>query len=98
MVVNPAGRCTTSASSDRPEIRVQDDDEGIRQIDVNNGFLGTSSEIDDDGPSLDEHFPEEYKMMKFSLWSVIQLASLILIIGALACSLAIPRFRNKKIV
>ncbi|GMP41235.1 hypothetical protein CsSME_00011402 [Camellia sinensis var. sinensis] len=48
MIVNPAGRCTTSILSDRPENRVQDNDEGIRQIDVNNGFLATSSEIDDE--------------------------------------------------
>ncbi|GMP56995.1 hypothetical protein CsSME_00021258 [Camellia sinensis var. sinensis] len=32
-----AGRSTTSTSSDRPENRVQDDDEGIGLIDVNNG-------------------------------------------------------------
>ncbi|CAL5377821.1 unnamed protein product [Camellia sinensis] len=37
MIVNPAGRCTTSTSSGRPENRVQHDDEGIKQIDVNNG-------------------------------------------------------------
>ncbi|KAI8002853.1 hypothetical protein LOK49_LG08G01845 [Camellia lanceoleosa] len=60
MIVNPAGRCTMSASSDRLENRVQDVDEGIGQIDVNNGFLGTSSEIDDDG-QIDSK--SEYKTM-----------------------------------
>ncbi|KAI7985394.1 hypothetical protein LOK49_LG14G01138 [Camellia lanceoleosa] len=39
MIVNPSGRCTTSASSYGPSNRVQDADEEIVQIDVNNGFL-----------------------------------------------------------
>ncbi|THG03375.1 mechanosensitive ion channel protein 6-like [Camellia sinensis] len=64
---------------------------------MKSGFLGRSSEIDEDDPFLDEDLPEEYKMMKFSTWSVIQLVSLILIIAALACTLAIPRFRKKRL-
>ncbi|KAI8015859.1 Replication factor C subunit 2 [Camellia lanceoleosa] len=42
---------------------------------MKSGFLGTSSEIDEDDPFLDEDLPKEYKMMKFNTWSVIQLIS-----------------------
>ncbi|KAL6995927.1 hypothetical protein U1Q18_006061 [Sarracenia purpurea var. burkii] len=64
---------------------------------VKSGVLPKSSEIDDDDPFLDEDLPEEYKKIKFNTLSLLQLVSLILIIAALACSLAIRRFRKKRL-
>ncbi|KAA8537461.1 hypothetical protein F0562_026852 [Nyssa sinensis] len=59
------------------------------------GMSGNSSEIDEDDPLLDEDLPDEYKKMKFSTLTLLQLASLILIITALVCSLSNSKFRRK---
>ncbi|CAI9758019.1 unnamed protein product [Fraxinus pennsylvanica] len=60
-------------------------------------FLGKGSEIDEDDPFLDEDLPEDYKKMKFSALSILQLLSLILIIAALVCSLTINLLKKKEI-
>jgi len=62
---------------------------------MKSGMLGNGSEIDEDDPFLEEDLPEEYKKMKFNTLSVVQLVSLILIIAALSCSLAIQILRRK---
>ncbi|XP_051139904.1 mechanosensitive ion channel protein 8-like [Andrographis paniculata] len=54
-----------------------------------------ASEIDDDDPFLEDDLPEEYKRLKFSALSIIQLLSLILIIAALICSLTINALRKR---
>ncbi|KAA8537460.1 hypothetical protein F0562_026853 [Nyssa sinensis] len=59
------------------------------------GMSGNSSEIDEDDPLLDEDLPDEYKKMKFSTLTLLQVASLILIITALVCSLSNSKFRRK---
>ncbi|KAK1416477.1 hypothetical protein QVD17_32268 [Tagetes erecta] len=51
---------------------------------------------EDDQVSIDDDLPDEYKKLSYSKWTLVQLISLILIIGFLACTLAITRFRNKK--
>ncbi|KAK4490242.1 hypothetical protein RD792_000902 [Penstemon davidsonii] len=57
---------------------------------VKSQLLGKgTSEIDEDDPFLGDDLPEDYKRMKFSVLSVLQLVSLILIIAALVCSLTI---------
>lgn len=45
-----------------------------------------TSEADNSDPFLEDDLPEEYKKTKFNALSVIQLLSLILIIGALICA------------
>ncbi|CAI9758020.1 unnamed protein product [Fraxinus pennsylvanica] len=60
-------------------------------------FLDKGSEIDEDDPFLDEDFPDDYKKMKFSALSILQLVSLILIVAALVCSLTINPLKNKEI-
>ncbi|KAI3730312.1 hypothetical protein L1987_61481 [Smallanthus sonchifolius] len=45
----------------------------------------------------DDDLPDEYKKLRYSKWTLLQLMSLMLIIGCLACTLAIPRFRTKKL-
>ncbi|KAA8537458.1 hypothetical protein F0562_026855 [Nyssa sinensis] len=59
------------------------------------GMSGNGSEIDEDDPLLDEDLPDEYKKMKFSKLTLLQLGSLILIITALVCSLSNSKFRRK---
>ncbi|KAF8019669.1 hypothetical protein BT93_G0379 [Corymbia citriodora subsp. variegata] len=44
-----------------------------------------------------EDIPEEYKDRKLSLWTVLQFASLVLIIAALVCSLWINALKRKKL-
>ncbi|XP_057796959.1 mechanosensitive ion channel protein 8-like [Salvia miltiorrhiza] len=58
---------------------------------------GTASEIDEDDPFLEEDLPEDYRSFKFSIVSILQLLSLIIIVAALACSLAIDVLKRKKI-
>ncbi|XAR64230.1 hypothetical protein NMG60_11024495 [Bertholletia excelsa] len=62
---------------------------------MKSGLLGRASELDEDDPFLDEDLPEHYRRMKFSALSVLQLMSLILILAALSCNLAIPKLRRK---
>ncbi|KAK6118842.1 hypothetical protein DH2020_047409 [Rehmannia glutinosa] len=56
-----------------------------------------ASEIDEDDPFLEDDLPEDYKRMKFSALSVLQLLSLILIFAALVCSLTINMLRKRTI-
>lgn len=60
-------------------------------------FFGKITEIDEDDPFLDEDLPDDYKKMKFSALSILQLVSLILIIAALVCSSTINLLKNKEI-
>ncbi|PIN10746.1 hypothetical protein CDL12_16659 [Handroanthus impetiginosus] len=55
------------------------------------------SEIEEDDPFLEEDLPEDYKKMKFSALSIIQLLCLILIIAALVCSLTINVLRKRTV-
>ncbi|CAI9785880.1 unnamed protein product [Fraxinus pennsylvanica] len=58
----------------------------FRVLSCRNCSLGKGSEIDEDDPFQDEDLPDDYKKMKFSALSILQLLSLILIITALVCS------------
>ncbi|KAI3776512.1 hypothetical protein L1987_46297 [Smallanthus sonchifolius] len=53
------------------------------------------SEIDEDDPFLDDDLPDEYKQLRYSKWTLLQLFSLILIIAALICTLTIPILKHK---
>ncbi|KAE8677312.1 Mechanosensitive ion channel protein 5 [Hibiscus syriacus] len=61
------------------------------------GFLGKNMEEEDDDSLLDEDLPDEYKKDKLSVWILLEWLSLILIIAALVCSLAIPYLRKKRL-
>ncbi|KAL0325942.1 UNVERIFIED_CONTAM: Mechanosensitive ion channel protein 8 [Sesamum radiatum] len=56
-----------------------------------------TSEIDEDDPFLEEDLPEDYKRMKFSFLSILQLLSLILIVAALICSLTIDFLKKRTV-
>ncbi|CAH9073411.1 unnamed protein product [Cuscuta epithymum] len=68
-----------------------------QRMTMKSGAMCKGSEVDDDDPFLDEDFPEDYKRIKFSPLTILQLVSLILIIAALICGLAIPVLRNKNV-
>ncbi|KAD7117726.1 hypothetical protein E3N88_04994 [Mikania micrantha] len=54
-----------------------------------------ASEIDEDDPFLDDDLPDEYKQLRYSKWSLLQLFSLILIIAALIRALTIRYLKHK---
>ncbi|XP_009630158.1 mechanosensitive ion channel protein 6-like [Nicotiana tomentosiformis] len=83
---------TKSRLMDPPE-----QDHKSQKMTMKSGFLGKGSEIDEEDPFWDEDLPEQYKKMKFSTLSVLQLVSLILIIAALVCSLTIRVLREKRV-
>ncbi|KAI3725515.1 hypothetical protein L1987_65305 [Smallanthus sonchifolius] len=67
------------------------------ETDQKSGRLPKSggSEIDEDDPFLDDDLPDEYKKLRYSKWTLLQLFSLILIIAALICTLTIPILKHK---
>ncbi|CAN4123044.1 unnamed protein product [Withania somnifera] len=67
------------------------------KVTMKSGVIGKTGEWEDDDPFSDEDLPEEYKKMKFSLFSVLQMVSLILIIAAFVCSLTIRKFKGRSI-
>ncbi|XP_060199885.1 mechanosensitive ion channel protein 6-like [Lycium barbarum] len=83
---------TKSRLMDPPE-----QDQRSQKITMKSGFLGKSGEFDDDDPFSDEDLPEEYKKMKFNLFSFLQMVSLILIIAVFVCTLTIKIFKGRRI-
>ncbi|KAL9403769.1 hypothetical protein Peur_000741 [Populus x canadensis] len=66
---------------------------------LKSGFLGKGSVVDEeeDDPLLEEDLPDEYKKDKLDIWILLEWLSLIVIIAALVCSLAIPYLRTKNL-
>ncbi|KAI7737113.1 hypothetical protein M8C21_007422, partial [Ambrosia artemisiifolia] len=56
---------------------------------------GGGSEFDEDDPFLDDDLPDEYKELRYSKWTLLQLFSLVLIVGGLVCSLTIDYLKHK---
>ncbi|KAK9071804.1 hypothetical protein SSX86_008233 [Deinandra increscens subsp. villosa] len=83
---------TKSRLADPPET-----DQKSGRFSKSSGVLGKGvcSEIDEDDPFLDDDLPDEYKQLRYSKWSLLQLFSLILIIAALVCTLTIPFLKRK---
>ncbi|CAN4123042.1 unnamed protein product [Withania somnifera] len=65
------------------------------KVTMKSGVLRKSGEWEDNDPFSDDDLPEEYKKMKFRLFSVLQMVSLILVIAAFVCNLAIRKFKEK---
>ncbi|KAL4577912.1 hypothetical protein LXL04_014027 [Taraxacum kok-saghyz] len=86
------GKTTKSRMMDQPEM-IRTPKSGTNQ-----GRSRAESEIGEDDFRLnDDDSPDENKNLRYSKWNLFQLTSLILIIGVLACTFAIPRFRNKSL-
>ena len=60
---------------------------------LKSGLLGKVYE-DDEDPFIDEDLPEDFKNDKYGIISILQLVSLILILGALVCSLLIRKLQR----
>ncbi|KAL8126386.1 mechanosensitive ion channel protein 6-like [Apium graveolens] len=58
-----------------------------KRIMKSGGCIEEGSECHDYDPYVEEDYPEEFKMIKFSKWAVIQFFCLIVIIAVLICSL-----------
>ncbi|XP_071729157.1 mechanosensitive ion channel protein 6-like [Rutidosis leptorrhynchoides] len=61
------------------------------------GNQGKGAHDEEDEFSInDDYLPDEYKILRYNKWTLVQLTCLILIVIALACTLAIPNLGNKK--
>ncbi|KVI05154.1 Like-Sm (LSM) domain-containing protein [Cynara cardunculus var. scolymus] len=86
---------TKSRLMDQPEI---DQRSSQQKTPKASGVQGKGGDnIEEDDIFLDDDLPDEYKNLRYNKWTLLQLTSLILIITALACTLAIPDFRNKSL-
>ncbi|XP_039015162.1 mechanosensitive ion channel protein 8-like [Hibiscus syriacus] len=62
---------------------------------MKSGMLGKASENEeDDDPFADEDLPDEYKKTTLNAFTWLQYLSLVVIIGALLCSLVIPSLKD----
>ncbi|XP_038900754.1 mechanosensitive ion channel protein 6-like [Benincasa hispida] len=64
---------------------------------VRSGLLSKALDEEDDDPFLEEDLPDEYKKANLGVLTLLQWASLILIIAALICTLTIRYWRRKKL-
>lgn len=92
-----SGLLTTRMKSRLLDPREEQPDQRSQRVTMKSGLLGKGSEIDEDDPFLDEDFPDEYKKIKFSPLSILQLVSLILIIALLICTLTIRVLRRQAV-
>lgn len=104
---NPSFKRKSTLLKDRPKSRLMDpppqppERSGRvavgRSGQLKSGFLGKGSVVDEeeDDPLLEEDLPEEYKKDRLDIWILLEWVSLIIIIAALVCSLAIPYLREK---
>lgn len=61
------------------------------------GMLTKPGEEEEDDPLFDEDLPEEYKKANFDALTIAQWISLILIVTALVCTMAISKWKRKKL-
>ncbi|KAB5534408.1 hypothetical protein DKX38_017494 [Salix brachista] len=106
---NPSFTRKSTLLKDRPKSRLMDppphppEKSGRvavgRSGQLKSGILGkgTVADEEEDDPLLEEDLPEEYKKDRLDIWVLLEWASLIIIIAALVCSLAIPNWREKNL-
>ncbi|KAJ6724690.1 MECHANOSENSITIVE ION CHANNEL PROTEIN [Salix viminalis] len=106
---NPSFTRKSTLLKDRPKSRLMDppphppEKSGRvavgRSGQLKSGILGKGSvaEEEEDDPLLEEDLPDEYKKDRLDIWVLLEWASLIIIIAALVCSLAIPYWREKNL-
>ncbi|GER42369.1 mechanosensitive ion channel family protein [Striga asiatica] len=63
----------------------------------NSGVLGKPVDEEEDDPLFDEDLPDDFKKGKFDALTILQWISLILIVAALASTLAISELKRKKL-
>ncbi|XP_030511683.2 mechanosensitive ion channel protein 6-like [Rhodamnia argentea] len=62
---------------------------------LRSGMLGRAGDEEEDDLFLEEDLPEEFKKAQFGVLTLLQWVSLVLIIGALVCTLAIPLLKRR---
>ncbi|PKI53338.1 hypothetical protein CRG98_026275 [Punica granatum] len=103
-------RCTSNASfrsntsSFKRKSNVQVNKNKSRLLDPpeqktpKSGMLpGKRPEEEEDDPFLEDDLPQEYKKGKLGLLTLLEFVSLLLIIAALVCSLAVPYLKHKRL-
>nr|GEY98456.1 mechanosensitive ion channel protein 6-like [Tanacetum cinerariifolium] len=83
-----------------PKSRLMDPPDTKRKLGQlsNSGALRKGgSEIDGEDPFMDDDLPDEYRQLRYSKCTLLQLLSLIFISAALVCTLNIPYFKHKKL-
>ncbi|MCD7458404.1 hypothetical protein HAX54_038092 [Datura stramonium] len=71
-------------------------DQRSQNVAMKSGVLLKDSEIEEDDHFSDEDLPEEYKKVRFSPLTVLQLVSLVVIIAALVCTVIFRILREKR--
>ncbi|GMP37397.1 hypothetical protein CsSME_00009098 [Camellia sinensis var. sinensis] len=61
------------------------------------GMLAKGTEEEEDDPLFDEDIPDEYKRTNVNAFTIVQWVSLVLIVGALICSLSVPKLKGRKL-
>ncbi|KAJ9553956.1 hypothetical protein OSB04_018001 [Centaurea solstitialis] len=87
---------TKSRLMDQPETE-QKTQQRTPKSSGKNGDNNNNNIQEEDEIFVDDDLPDEFKNLRYDKWTLLQLTSLILIITALACTLAIPDFRNKSL-
>ncbi|XP_052193892.1 mechanosensitive ion channel protein 6-like [Diospyros lotus] len=64
---------------------------------LRSGMLGRPSDEEEDDPLFDEDIPEDFKKSKLGALVILEWLSLILIVAALICTLAVPQWRKWQI-
>ncbi|KAF4359332.1 mechanosensitive ion channel protein 6 [Cannabis sativa] len=64
---------------------------------LKSGFLGKAGDDEEDDPFFDEDLPDDFNRSNLSVLTLIQWASLVLNVGALACTLSVPLLREKNL-
>ncbi|XP_019057406.1 PREDICTED: mechanosensitive ion channel protein 8-like [Tarenaya hassleriana] len=65
-----------------------------RSDQLRSGYLGKTTEDEEDDPLADEDVPEEYKKRKLDALTLLEWMSLVTIVAALACSLSIRSWKK----
>lgn len=72
---------------------------GSQNVARESGVLLKDSEVEEEEDTFsDEDLPEEYKKVKFSTLTVLQLVSLVVIVVALVCSFVFRMLREKRVL
>ncbi|KAF8020629.1 hypothetical protein BT93_G1157 [Corymbia citriodora subsp. variegata] len=89
--------CTKPRSRlmDPPEEPHQRSGRSTRSGQLRSGMLGRAGDEEEDDLLLEEDLPEEFKKTQFGAMSLLQWVSLVLIIGASACTLTIPALKHR---
>lgn len=83
---------TKSRLMDQQEIHIKSSSHNTPKYEKQGKGFGA---IEEDETSTVEDLPDEYKQLRYSYWTILQLTGLILIIGALIFTLVTPKLKRK---